>query len=86
MTKLLKRLWAWITKPSPYGIWEEAFKKLQAEKKVNGRSLEYWRIWHEEVCPAYRRLTEATPRFLKHPKTDHILKDMDKPVSQRKYY
>lgn len=61
---LPKRLWKWINEPSAYDIWNEAFQRLQTEKQNNGRSSEYWRIWHGEVCPAYKKLSEETPKFL----------------------
>ena len=86
MPNLLKRLWGRLNEPSKYDIWKEAFDKLQEVNKREGRSSEYWEIWHEEVCPAYRELTEATPKLLRHPLTDNILEDMDKPISERKHF
>jgi len=86
MKNLLKRLWGWINEPSAYVIWCKYWNKLQAEKKENGMSPEYWRIWNKEVCPAYRKLSEETPKALRHPLTSNILADMDKPVSQRRYF
>jgi len=83
---LLKRFWIWFNTPSLYGIWEEAFNRLQIEKKANGRTKEYWRIWHEEVCPAYDKLSKSTPVSLRHPGTNKILEDMNRPVGNRKYY
>lgn len=86
MIKLLIRFWNWLNQPSAHSIWSKAFDQLQAEKRKNGRSAKYWRIWNEEVCPAYRILSEKTPKFLRHSETDHILHDMDKPINQRKYF
>ena len=86
MFQILKQLWAKLNKPSSYDIWNEAFKRLQDEKKKNRMSQEYWRIWHEEVCPAYRRLTESTLPPLRHPLTRNILEDMDKPISEREHF
>lgn len=56
---MFKRLWGEITKPSKYDIWDNAYNKLQGEKHRNGKSKEYWRIWNEEVCPAYIKMTES---------------------------
>jgi len=84
--KLLKRFWHWWTEPSSYGLWSKAFERLQVERKHNGRSSEYWRIWYEEVCPAYRSLSEGTPKILRHHLTGNILDDMDKPLNQRKHF
>jgi hypothetical protein len=49
-------------------------------------SEEYWRIWYDEVCSAYKRLCEKTPKFIHCNDTDKVLHDMDKPVNERKYY
>jgi len=86
MLDLLRRFWEWINEPSLYEVWEKAFDSLQAERRLRDQSSEYWRIWNEEVCPAYRNLSEATPEVLRHSETSKILSDMGKPVSQRKYY
>lgn len=82
---IIKKIRDWFNESSTYGIWETAFENLQKEKKTNGKSKEYWRIWYEEVCPAYQKLTDETPKLLRHPLTDKILFDMTKPVSERKY-
>lgn len=84
----LKGFWEGISKPSAYDIWKKAFNRLEREKKEYGRSKEYWRIWYEEVCPAYRNMTEA------HRKigvgydslTSQILEDINKPLSQWRYF
>lgn len=86
MRRLLKRFWGWLNEPSAYDIWSKAYEKLQAEKETNGMSKKYWRIWHNEVCPTYGDLTEATPSFLRHPLTEDILEDMGKPISQRRHF
>lgn len=86
MFSWIKRFWVWLNEPSKYDIWSKAFDRLQVEKKLNGISREYWKIWYKEVCPAYRILTESVPKFLRHPSTDGVLHDMDKQLSQRKYY
>jgi hypothetical protein len=77
---------ATIRVDSAYQTWDKAFKKLQQEKLKHGMGTEYWRIWHEEVCPAYKKLTEETPKALRHPKTEDILEDMGKPVAERKHF
>ncbi len=76
----------WWNEPNIFGAWSESFDRLQKEKASNGMSKEYWRIWYEEVCPAYRKLTNITPSFLRHPDTDKILCDMDKSLNERQYY
>ena len=81
----MEKLWA-CTPGGKYDIWKEAFDRAVAERLRHGCSTEYWRIWYEEVCPAYRKLSGRTPTCLRHPQTDQILEDMDKPVSQRTYF
>jgi len=49
--------------PSKYGIWKESFNRLQEEKKVCGYSGEYWRIWYDEVCPAYKEMTRQNRKI-----------------------
>ena len=84
----IKKVWNCIGVglPSDYDVWRKAFDRLEAEKKLNGRSKEYWRIWYEEVCPAYRKLSENTPKSLRHPDTEHILEDMDKLIGSREHF
>lgn len=88
MFKFFKRFIQWTNEPSAYDIWSEAFKQLEAEKNANGRSPEYWRIWHEEVCPAYCAMTKSHRKIRvgNDTLTCHILEDMDKPISQRRYF
>ena len=86
MIQLLKRFWKWWNISSAYEVWKEAWDKLQAETRSNGRSLRYWEIWYKEVCPAYKVLSEGTPKAFRHPSTENILEDMGKPVSERKYF
>jgi len=68
-----------------YDDWKAAHSDLQQEEKSNGMSSLYWEIWHKRVCPAYRRLTEATPRGLCHPLTGSLLEDAERPVLQRRH-
>ena len=81
-------MWDKINTPSPYDIWNEAFNKLQDEKKKYGMSDEYWRIWHNEVCPAYRAMTKAHRKIGVGYDTlsCQVLNDMDKPISERKHF
>jgi len=64
------------------------FDRLQAEKKANGMGSEYWRIWNEEVCPAYRVMTENNRKIGVgyDALSCQVLEDMDKPISQRKHF
>ena len=88
MLKLLKKIIAKINEPSLYDIWKSAFQKLQDEKRAHGKSEEYWRIWYIEVCPAYRRMTEAHRKIGVgyDPLSCKILEDMDKPPSHKTYF
>jgi hypothetical protein len=63
-----------------------AYDKLQQEKELNGMSEEYWRIWNEEVCVAYRNLSERTPKILRSSQTEHILSDMNRIVDEREFF
>ena len=83
---ILRRVWGWLHKPSARDVWKSAFERLQIEEETNGRGKEYQRIWHEEVCPAYRQLVDETPPPLRHPLADKILFDMDRPINERKYF
>ena len=55
------RILGGVVKDSPgkakYDVWNMAFQRLQEEKKSRGYSKEYWRIWYDEVCPAYIDMT-----------------------------
>jgi len=86
MLNWLKNLWVKFNEPSAYDLWKTAFEKLQIEKHQCGKSGEYWHIWYNEVCPAYRALSNQTPKRLCHVDTDAILYDMDKPVNKRHFY
>ena len=82
----LRNIWGKLDNPSRYDVWKEAFTRLQSVEKEYGMNREYWRIWHDEVCLAYRDLTNNTLPKLRYPDTDKILTDMDKPINERKYY
>ena len=88
MLGFLKKAWDKINEPSLYDLWNSAFQKLQDEKKAHGISAEYWRIWYDEVCPTYRKMTEANRKIgvgfgsL----TSQLLEDMDKPINQRTHF
>lgn len=47
-----------------YDQWENSQYKLQAEEDKHGRSQLYWEIWHNEVCPAYAKMTEAYRKMI----------------------
>ncbi len=70
-----------------YSQWKTVWNKLQEEKRLHGRSELYWEIWHNEVCPAFAKMTGAYEKMgLSNSLSKQVVEDMDKPISQRKYF